>query len=75
MAAPNEIEFSSFLTTMNKLTPEQLEEVFVTLSQNFREHLYSSKDATMNYAAISWRCRQAYNILRHRVPKTPVLHA
>ena len=51
MPALNETEFYEFLDKMNKLTPEQLEDMFVNLHQNFR----SNGGKAMNYAALAWR--------------------
>ena len=62
----NETEFTKLLDNLNDLTPEQLEQVFVTLHQRFRYR--NRNDKEMDCAALAWRCKQAYTIIQHRKP-------
>ena len=62
----NAIEKESLFEQLRQLTPEQLEQVFVTLHQRFRYR--NRNDKEMDCAALAWRCKQAYTIIQHRKP-------
>jgi hypothetical protein len=60
----DEKEFSEFLSKIFKLKPDQLEQMFVCLADNFR----CNRGKDINYPALAWRCKQAYQIIQHRTP-------
>ena len=61
----NETDFDTFLDNMFKLSPQQLERMFLCLSENF----HCNRDKSINYRALGWRCKQAHRICLHRTKK------
>jgi hypothetical protein len=67
----DETEFSKLLDNLYQLKPEQLERVFQTIHEMFESRYYSFSNK-LPTAALAWRIKQAWLLIKNRnVKKLP----
>ena len=64
----DEKDFSKLLDNIYNLKPEQLEKVFQTFHEMFSSGYYRHSREIPN-AAVTWRMKQAWLLLKHRNDK------
>lgn len=65
----DEKEFTKFLEDICNLKPEQMEIVFNTFHEMFLHHARVDNSTNMPNAALAWRTKQAYLLIKHRNDK------